>query len=83
MTLYIHTDIIPFMVTIGEKIKHWRQKKGLTQNQLAEKAGLTIATIGRIETGIRQGTNITTLQRMADALGISLDKLLNPPKERR
>ena len=71
------------MVTIGEKIKHWRQKKGLTQNQLAEKAGLTIATIGRIETGIRQGSNITTLQRMADALGISLDKLLNPPKERR
>jgi len=71
------------MVTIGEKIKHWRQKKGLTQNQLAEKAGLTIATIGRIEAGIRQGTNITTLQRIAEALGISLDKLLNPPKERR
>ena len=55
----------------------------MTQNQLAEKAGLTIATIGRIEAGIRQGTNITTLQRIAEALGISLDKLLNPPKERR
>ena len=71
------------MVTIGEKIKHWRQKKGLTQKQIAEKAGLTIATIGRIEADIRHGTNITTLQRIADALGISLDKLLNPPKERR
>ncbi len=71
------------MISTGEKIKHWRQKKGFTQKQLAEKAGLTLATIGRIETGMRQGTNITTLQRIAEALGISLDKLLNPPKERR
>lgn len=71
------------MFTIGEKIKHWRQKRGLTQKQLAEKAGLTIATIGRIEVDIRHGTNITTLQRIADGLGISLDKLLNPPKEGR
>jgi len=65
------------MKTAGEKIKAWREKKGLSQGKLAELSGLHITTIGKIEVGMRPNPSINTLQKIADALGISVAKLLN------
>lgn len=76
-------SIISSMEPVGKHIKYWREKRGVTQEKLASKAGLHLTTIGKIEAGMRQGRDITTLQKIADALGISLNSLLNPPKERR
>ena len=67
------------MQTIGKTIKYWRGKKGLSQSGLAEKAGLHKTTIGKIEADMRHGTNINTLQNIAQALGISIDRLMNSP----
>lgn len=36
---------------IGETIKYYRYKKDYTQEELAEKSGLSVATIRRIESG--------------------------------
>lgn len=71
------------MMPVGKNVKYWREKRRISQQGLADKAGIHRTTIGKIEAGMRQATNIITLQRIADALGISLNSLLNPPKERR
>ena len=60
---------------IGENIQHLRKKKGMTQEQLAEKADISRVMIGRYET-TDQLPALDTLVRIADALGVSTDYLL-------
>ena len=48
-----------------------RNKSGITQNELAQKTGLTQALISRIESGKSHPT-IDTLKRIADGLGLRL-----------
>lgn len=51
-----------------------RDYRGLTQEQLAGKAGIARAYLAQIETGKREGT-LKTLRALADALAIPLDLL--------
>lgn len=76
-------SMMNIMQTTGAKVKAWREKKGISQGHLAKLSGLHITTIGKIEVDMRPNPSINTLQKIADALGISLAKLLNPPPERR
>lgn len=48
-------------------LKEWRLKRGLTQEQLAEKAGMTYSNVSSIELG-RSGYTEATLQKFAKAL---------------
>lgn len=63
------------LAAFGEKVAALRLKRGLTQDQLAEKTGLSVDTIGAIEQG-RRWARLTTLHRLAHGLGISTDELL-------
>lgn len=60
----------------GRNIKHFRQLKNLTQEQLAEKTQLSVNYIGYIERGIKNPTT-KTLISLANALGVSADILLS------
>jgi transcriptional regulator with XRE-family HTH domain len=60
------------------RLKEVRQRKALTQQQLAEKAGVNRVTIARIEGG-KDEPFPTTLRKVADALGVEPDELLAPP----
>jgi transcriptional regulator with XRE-family HTH domain len=62
------------------RLKEVRQRKALTQQQLAEKAGVNRVTIARIEGG-KDEPFPTTLRKVADALGVEPDELLAPPAE--
>jgi transcriptional regulator with XRE-family HTH domain len=65
------------MVTsIGKNIKRFRNQKELTQKQLAEKAGITLFTLTKIEGGKTPDPRIDTLRRIADELDIKVDDLL-------
>ena len=55
---------------IGEKIKEARTKKGLTQEDLAEKSGLHSTYIGGVERGER---NLTVLSLDKISKGLDLD----------
>lgn len=57
--------------TFGAKIRHLRRSFRLTQQQLAERAGLTQATISGIEVG-RHSAQRSTLTLIAQALGLSI-----------
>ncbi len=59
---------------IRKRISEAREKKGLTQAQLAEEAKVTPAAICQIEKGDRIPT-IPVLHRIANVLRVSLDYL--------
>lgn len=53
-----------------------RKLRGLTMAQLAERAGLGVHTVARLETGNEQCT-IDTLRKLADALNLPVSALWN------
>jgi transcriptional regulator with XRE-family HTH domain len=62
-------------------LKQWRVRSGLTQIELAERAGLGRRYITKIETG-KRGCNLSAAQRLADVLGVELaDLRARPPDE--
>ena len=59
---------------LGEQIRLWRTKRAMTQQELADKAGLSREFIARLEHG-RQDPAATTLARIAKALRIPIANL--------
>jgi DNA-binding XRE family transcriptional regulator len=55
-------------------IKLWRDHRGLTQQELADRAGISKPYLSQIESGKRQGT-VETLAAIARALEVPLDVL--------
>lgn len=67
----IHNDNYYFDI-IRYNIRKYREAANLTQQQLADKAGLTMNYIAKIESKkMQRGFTIVVLGRIADALGIS------------
>lgn len=56
----------------GRRIKELRRGMGLTQEQLAEKVGLSTVMVSSIERGVT-GTSIDTMGLLADVLKASVD----------
>jgi len=67
-------DRAPLLLHVAEKIVAARQKLGLTQDQLAEKAGCAPLTVSHIESGRRNPT-IKSLSLVATALGLEIRDL--------
>lgn len=57
---------------IGQRVKALRTMAGLTQQELADLAGLNRTHIGRIEDGAF-GSQVETIQQVAEALGMTVD----------
>jgi DNA-binding XRE family transcriptional regulator len=57
-------------------IKLWREHRGLTQQELADRAGISKPYLSQIETGKRQGT-VDTLAALARALDVPFDVLID------
>lgn len=61
---------------IGENVKKYRKKKGLSQDKLCKLADVTHTTLAKIESGVNDNPTIKTLQKIARALDISVDSLI-------
>lgn len=57
--------------TFGSLLKHHRTDAGLTQQELAERANLSIRGISDLERGINRTARRDTVRALADALGLS------------
>ena len=57
---------------ISEKIKYFRQKKGITINKLATLSGISQSYVRDLELGKKQPT-VEYLSYICDALGITLE----------
>lgn len=62
----------------ADRLRELRDKAGLTQAQLAERAGLHLSAVTRFEQGLRE-PSWSTAQSLADALGVSCEELRKPP----
>jgi len=60
---------------LGQRIREIRKERGMSQTELAEKAGISLITISRIERGERD-PHLTTLLRIARGLDVRLSELL-------
>ncbi|MER7967800.1 helix-turn-helix transcriptional regulator [Streptomyces sp. NPDC096080] len=62
--------------TIGDRIKSLREFRDLTQEELAERSGVHVDTIRKLEQGVRQSARISTLRALARALDVQLERLV-------
>lgn len=60
--------------TIGQRIRNYRTQKGLSQDKLAELAGVHPTYIGQLERGEKNAT-LESIERITTALQISLSAL--------
>jgi len=62
---------------IAVEIKRLRRKKKLSQEKLANLADISYNTIVKIETGSTPNPGIKTISKIAKALGVMVDELIN------
>lgn len=54
------------------KLKELREKRGFTQQDLAEKSGVSRITISAIETGVQKNVTVKTLISISKALNVKI-----------
>ena len=65
------------LAQIGPRLRAARQARGWTLQDLADRAGMSVSTLSRLESGKRQAT-LELLLPLTAHLGIRLDDLLPP-----
>jgi transcriptional regulator with XRE-family HTH domain len=60
---------------LGKAVREYRLKKGLTQQEVADKCGLDISYVGGIERGQRNPT-LGVIHGLASVLGVKVSDLL-------
>lgn len=74
------TRIETTMITFGRNVQLARQKLGISQEELASRAGLHRTYIGMVERAERS-ISLQNAKKIADALNVKLDTLLNNGEE--
>lgn len=67
----------------ANQLAYMRSRSGLTQQQLADRIGVTVPYLSKLETGERTINNVrlSSAVAIADALGITDVRLLMQPKQ--
>ena len=68
-------DLASYLAAVGRRIRERRRVTGLSQAQLAERAGLTRPYLGAVERG-RQNITLEAALKIGGALGLSMTDLL-------
>lgn len=66
------------LLPIAKNIKKYRNKLGVSQDKLSKLANVTLHTLTKIESGATSDPRIETVNRIANALGVTLDDLMKP-----
>jgi transcriptional regulator with XRE-family HTH domain len=69
--------------TLGEVLKKAREDAGLSIRDLSRMTGMATGQLSEIENGIRKDPGFSTIERLAQALRISLDALAAALRDRR
>ena len=70
------------MTPIGLNVKRLRAAAGLTQQELAVAAGLSVSIVSQIEQGSNADPRGSTLQALATVLNATVDELLRVSEEK-
>ena len=66
---------------LGTRVKELRRRRGLTLEELAERAGVSRAMISKVERGEKNPTLVVTA-KVAEGLGVTLSELLRVEERR-
>jgi transcriptional regulator with XRE-family HTH domain len=66
-------------VSIGDKVRATRKAAGISQEQVARRAGVSLNVINRLERGVILDPHYSTLRGIASALGIPVEDLVREP----
>lgn len=66
----------------GDTVRELRLEVGITQTELAEKIGVSFATVNRMENG-HHCPDATQLFNLSEALGVAVEKFRPPRKKRK
>ena len=69
-------DEYEFYKKLGIRVKFLREKMHLTQEKLAEKCGISLDYLGKIEVNINK-PGLKTLLKLSNALEVSMKELVN------
>lgn len=61
--------------SVGDRVRELRNQRGWYQQELANRAGVSMQTVSNLETG-RYSPQLGKLSKIADALGVPLADLL-------
>ena len=61
---------------LGKRVQQLREKRGLSVQELADRAGTTYQTIWRIERGQQLDPSVALTRGIARALGVGVDYLI-------
>lgn len=64
-----------FCVKVGNNIRKYRTESSMTLKELAEKIGLTEATVQKYESGNIKNVSAEMIEKIADALGTRPEKI--------
>ena len=65
---------------IGNRIREIRESRGMTQEDLSAKTGVSIKHISVLERGLKE-PKLSTFLNIADALELTPNELLSPPED--
>ena len=74
---------------LAEQVRQLRVQAGMTQAELAARAGVTVETVARLERVLRgrssanSNPSLETLARLSQALGVEVSELLSVPSKPR
>lgn len=68
-------ELVERMIEGEHPIRIWREHRGLTLREMAEKTGLKYPYLSEIETGKKRGS-INAYMAIAQALGVEIDTIL-------
>lgn len=60
---------------LKNRLKEFRESKGMTQEQLAKAAGLSRQTISKIENNEEVSVNVKTIVKIAEIFSVSPDEI--------
>ena len=61
---------------MSDRVRELRKEAGLDQQQLADRASVSMQTISNLETGRLRDIKLSTISRLAEALGVTTNDLL-------
>ena len=61
---------------LGNRVRQFRQHKGLTQEALALSSGINVSFLGDVERGTKK-PSIETLEKLLNALGVSFQEFFD------
>ncbi len=63
-------------INIGENVKRFRTKQGLSQEDFAKKSGVKYTTLTKIESNVIKKPSVIVMAKIAKALNVNIEDLI-------